>query len=100
MHDSLTHPNLMVDPRNTPDMINNAKSAVDYIIKFKEASMAAAKVANIASKLEFLNKISASLGVAGALVGFVFSFFGPGTGPDPEILKLQEMIRDTQTLVV
>jgi hypothetical protein len=70
------------------------------MIKFKEAQMAAANVVNIAQKLECLQKISASLGIAGALVGFVFSFFGSGTGPDPEILKLQQMIRDTQTLIV
>ena len=77
-----------IDPRNTKDMIGNAKTAVDMLIKFREAQMQAAKIANIAAKLECLNKISASLGIAGALVGFVFSFFGPGTGPDPEILKL------------
>jgi xanthosine utilization system XapX-like protein len=37
--------------------------------------------------------------MAGALVGFIFSFIG-GNAPDPEILKLQAMIKETQTLIV
>lgn len=47
--------------------------------------------------MEGLKKLSGALGIAGALVGFIFSFFG--SGPDPEILKLQDMIKDTQTLL-
>lgn len=47
----------------------------------------------------YMKNLSLSLGVAGALVGFIFSFFGGSSGPDPEILKLQEMIKQTQTLI-
>ena len=35
--------------------------------------------------------------MVGALVGFIFSFLG---GVDPEILKIQAMIRETQSLIV
>jgi hypothetical protein len=42
LYETEVHPQLQgVDPRNTPDMINNAKMAVDYLIKFKEVSMQA-----------------------------------------------------------
>ena len=93
-HDNqLESTRLMVDPRNTPDMINKAKDAVDSYIALREAQ----KLANIADKLKGFKQLSACLGIAGALVGFIFSFFG--TGPDPEILKLQQMIRETQTLI-
>ena len=43
-----------------------------------------------------LRGLSSSLGLAGALVGFVFSFFEGKQPPSPEILKLQEMIKETQ----
>lgn len=37
--------------------------------------------------------LSGSLGIVGSLVGFLFDFIGHG--PDPEILKLQDMIKET-----
>lgn len=71
------------------DVIGFAKTSLDYYIKIQEAK----NIAELASKISALKQLSGYLGIAGALVGFVFSFFG--TGPDPEILKLQEMIKET-----
>ncbi|CDW84951.1 UNKNOWN [Stylonychia lemnae] len=83
------------DPKSTPDLINNAKDAVDGYLEIAKAGKEAA---DIAGKLAVFEKLSGALGIAGALVGFIFAFIG--TGPDPEILKLQEMIKETQSLVV
>jgi hypothetical protein len=38
------------------------------------------------------------LGVAGPILGIVLSFMG-GTGPDPELLKIQQMIEETQVMI-
>ena len=75
-------------------MIGYAREALDYYIKIQEAK----EIAALAARISALKQLSGYLGIAGALVGFIFSFFG-GTGPDPEILKLQEMIKETQTLI-
>eukprot|EP00347_Sterkiella_histriomuscorum_P014024 403362451 len=89
--DSSYNDRLQFDPQNTPDMIKEAKDALDGYIKIKEA-------ADVANKLKAFKQLSGALGIVGSLVGFIFSFFG--SGPDPEILKLQEMIKQTQTLIV
>ena len=48
-------------------------------------------------KLKSLKKLSQYLGVAGSVVGFIFDIIDGGTssGPDIEILKLQDMIKET-----
>jgi len=75
-------------------VIDAAKGAIDGYIAIEEAT----KAADVLASLSAFKALSGYLGVAGALVGFVFSFFT--SGPDPEILKLQEMIKETQTLIV
>lgn len=75
-------------------VIDYAKNSLDFYIQIQEAK----ELASLASRISALKQLSGYLGIAGALVGFVFSFFG-GEGPDPEILKLQEMIKETQTLI-
>ena len=72
-------------------LIGFAKQAVDGYAAIKEAKA----LADAAKAVAALKELSGCLGIAGALVGFFFSFFG--SGPDPEILKLQLMVRDTQT---
>lgn len=76
-------------------MIGYAKESLDLYIAIQEAK----ELAELANRIKSLKALSSYLGVAGALVGFIFSFFGSGEGPDPEILKLQEMIKETQTLI-
>ena len=71
-------------------MIDFAKTSLDYYIQIQEAK----ELAELASKISALKQISGYLGIAGALVGFIFSFIG-GPQVDPEILKLQEMIKET-----
>jgi hypothetical protein len=63
--------------------VGYAQAAVDAYTQIQEAK----NLASLATKISALKQLSGYLGVAGALVGFIFSFFG--TGPDPEILKLQ-----------
>ena len=78
-----------------PVIIDKVKQSLDAYIKIKEAKLTGEAL----KKLAGFKKLSDALGVAGAFVGFVFSFFGEGTGPDPEIIKLQKMIGETQTLI-
>lgn len=77
------------------DYIGYAKTSVDTMTSVLEA-LNNDKLKDAIGKMK---NLSLSLGVAGALVGFIFSFFGSGDGPDPEILKLQQMIRETQTMI-
>jgi hypothetical protein len=73
---------------NPDDYIGYAKTSVDIMTNVLEAL----EDDRLKSAIGLMKNLSTSLGVAGALVGFIFSFFG-GSGPDPEILKLQQMIR-------
>ena len=79
---------------NPSDVIGYAKDSVDAYTQILEAR----EMAQLAQRIAGLKMLSGYLGIAGALVGFIFSFFG-GSGPDPEILKLQQMIKETQTLI-
>ena len=74
---------------NPAEVVGVAKDATDAYIAIREAS----KVADIAKKLAGFKALSSTLGFAGAFLGLFF----PGGGPDPEILKLQQMVRETQT---
>lgn len=60
-------------------MIENAKKALDGIIALRETM-------NALKYLQGLKILSSSMGIVGALVGFIFDFLF--SGPDPEILKL------------
>lgn len=77
------------------DYVGYAKTSVETMTSIMEAL----NNEKLKSAIGMMKNLSLTLGVAGALVGFIFSFFGSGDGPDPEILKLQQMIRETQTMI-
>ena len=54
---------------------------------------------NSARVVAGLKRLSGAMGVAGAVAGFFLDLFGGGAGPDPEILKLQEMVKELQNMI-
>eukprot|EP00347_Sterkiella_histriomuscorum_P003760 403363054 len=77
------------------DLDETANESLGWIQKYKESKLAK----NVQGKIQAFKQISNYLGLAGSLVGFVSSFFSSGAQPDPEILKLEQMIRETQTMI-
>lgn len=63
-----------------------------------EISKSMKQFATVAKALEGIGKFSAVLGVAGPIIGILLSFMG-GSQPDPELLKIQKMIEETQVMI-
>eukprot|EP00347_Sterkiella_histriomuscorum_P023347 403334993 len=85
-----------IDPKDRPkDLDETANQSFDQIQKYKESKLAK----NVQGKIQALKQIPNQLGIAGSLVGFVSKFFSNGFQPDPEILKLEQTIREIQTMI-
>ena len=80
------------------DISETATKAQSLMETIKESKIAK----NIQGCIKAYKELSEYMGVAGSIAGFVFDLFGSGSSqtPDPELLKLEDMIKDTQILIM
>ncbi|CDW87215.1 UNKNOWN [Stylonychia lemnae] len=79
------------------DISNTATKAKEAMKAYQNSKL----VKNIQGCIQAISTLSEYMGVAGSVVGFVFTLFGGSSyTPDPALLELEDMIRDTQLLII